>query len=115
MVSHRAAHVRRWDRVQRRPRSPGRASSPLHPALARLPSDRSTGAAVEDRFNVFLRQRARPFLQALFGEIDAFRMRILQRTSKLLAAAAIKLSAHCARNESAAILLVPINVSDEVV
>jgi hypothetical protein len=76
--------------------------------------DRSTGAAVEDRFNVILRQCARPFLQTLFGEIDVFGMRILQKTSKLLAAAAIKLSAHCLSNESAAILLLPINVSDDL-
>ncbi len=54
----------------------------LHPALAGDPPNRLASAAAEECPGIFLGQAARPFLQSQFGELSAFGVGILKRSTK---------------------------------
>jgi hypothetical protein len=86
---------------------------PFHPALAGHPSNRFAGPAVDERLAILLGQAVCPSVKSLIGELSAFGAGVPQRSTKLLTTAMIEFAPDSIRNELAAVLLSPVDVSDE--
>src|ERR1035438_1361855 len=116
MAARHAVRDRMWGRVPPRLPRAGRASlAPLHPAPAGDPPNGLTGAIVYQCLRIVLGQAARPCLQSFIGELYAFRVRVVQGSTQLLAAAAVEFVPDGIGDELAAVFFAPVNVSDEVV
>jgi hypothetical protein len=116
MASSRAVRDRWWGRVLRRQLLRGRASpTVLHPTLAGDPPNWLAGTTVDEYPGIFVGQPARPFLKSLVGKFSAFGVGILEGSTKLRAAATIKLVANGLCNELASVLLPSVNVPDEII
>src|ERR1039457_7530235 len=105
MAARQVVRDRMWGRVPLQQPRRGRASlALLHPAFAGDPPNGLAGAAIDQCLRVVLGQAAGPCLKSFIGELHAFRVGVVERSAKLLAAAAVKLSPDGIGDELAAVL-----------
>jgi hypothetical protein len=87
----------------------------LRRALAWNPSDGLTGTIVYQRFGIFLGKAGRPLLKVSVREFHGLGVGALQRAPEFLTAPPLKFLSYSLRYEPAAVLLDPVDLSNEVV